>query len=91
MMNCASSVTENGSSEHMLAKINPQNKIFIIIQYINHKNSTNKRSVLSNTFKINYIKLRLVGIDFSNYPFQLIKRHIFLLRMFFVQRIQRHR
>lgn len=37
MMNCASSVTENGSSEHMLAKINPQNKIFIIIQYINHK------------------------------------------------------
>lgn len=32
MMNYASSVTENGSSEHMLAKINPQNKIFIIIQ-----------------------------------------------------------
>lgn len=89
-MNCTSSVTENGSSEHMLAKINSQNLILFIIQQINYKNSTNTRSYLSKAFKINHIKLRLVGIDFSNDPFQLIKRHIFLLRMFFVQRIQRH-
>lgn len=41
-----------------------------------------------NTFKINHIKLGLPRIDFSNHISQRLDRHVFLLSMFFRQRVQ---
>jgi hypothetical protein len=40
-------------------------------------------------FKINHIKLGLPRIDFSDHTSQRPHRHVFLLSMFFRQRIQR--
>lgn len=82
-------LTENDSSEHMLAKINFNSGLIPI----NHKFEINFHlthvSFKLYAFEINHIKLRLIGVDLANHLFEFGQRHVLLLGVFLCQSVQR--
>ena len=83
-------LTENDSSEHLFAKIKSNPTILIYNQIVTVSFQLTHVLFLLKTFKINHIKLVLMRVDFRNHAFERLQGHVFLLRVFFGERIQRN-